>query len=478
MVGGDLGGGNGFLPVYLLNLDGWYGGSTGGVFTYYYVDLSPLWDISPSIKVGFSLYSNSSVTNDGVYIDNVWLNVQDLLVTGHDYVSSDGTSMATPHVSGLAGLVLAQYPTITLQELKDRILHGVDVLPNLIGKVRMGGRINAYRALHPNPTYPDADSDGMPDYWEVQYGLNFQDPSDADADPDGDGLTNLQEYGAGTDPTNSDTDSDGMSDDWEVQYGLDPLDPADADVDGDGDGYTNAEEYQRGTDPTDPNSHPFSIVAGLGETSDGYIEAFAEDYSHADWLRIPWNAYNSSNGEARIATGDIDGDGKDEIVVGLGPVPGDPALPGGRFELLDDDYTHLGWGQVQWTGYNSANGESWPACGDVDGDGQDEIVIGLGSGSGGWFEVFEYSAGNVTHRDWIYVNWKGYNTSNGETRPACGDVDADGRDEIVVGLGGGSGGYLEVLDDASGAYAHMAWPMVQWKGYNTANGETWPAVRQ
>jgi hypothetical protein len=219
------------------------------------------------------------------------------------------------------------------------------------------------------------------------------------------------------------------------------------------------------------------VVSGLGETSGGWTEAFVDDYSHADWLRVGWDAYNSANGEVRLAKGDVDGDGKDEFVLGLGPVPGDPALPGGRFEVLDDDYTHLGWGQVQWPGYNSANGESWPACGDVDGDGQDEIVIGLGSGSGGWFEVFEYSAGNVTHRDWAYVNWKGYNTANGETRPACGDVDADGRDEIVVGLGSGAGGYLEVFDDAVGGYGHMAWPQIQWKGYDAANGETWPAVR-
>jgi hypothetical protein len=56
-------------------------------------------------------------------------------------------------------------------------------------------------------------------------------------------------------------------------------------------------------------------------------------------------------------------------------------------------------------------------------------------------------------------------------------VDADGRDEIVVGLGSGAGGYLEVFDDAVGGYGHMAWPQIQWKGYDAANGETWPAVR-
>jgi hypothetical protein len=41
----------------------------------------------------------------------------------------------------------------------------------------------------------------MPDNWESQYGLDPSDPSDASADPDNDGKTNLQEYQAGTDPT-------------------------------------------------------------------------------------------------------------------------------------------------------------------------------------------------------------------------------------------------------------------------------------
>jgi hypothetical protein len=49
----------------------------------------------------------------------------------------------------------------------------------------------------------DADGDGMTNAWEVAYGLNRLDPSDAGNDPDGDGFTNLQEFQAGTDPTNS-----------------------------------------------------------------------------------------------------------------------------------------------------------------------------------------------------------------------------------------------------------------------------------
>jgi hypothetical protein len=58
----------------------------------------------------------------------------------------------------------------------------------------------------------DSDGDGMPDNWEIQYGLDPDDPADADYDNDGDGLTNLAEYQLGTDPTEPDTDNDGIDD--------------------------------------------------------------------------------------------------------------------------------------------------------------------------------------------------------------------------------------------------------------------------
>lgn len=48
---------------------------------------------------------------------------------------------------------------------------------------------------------PDADNDLIPDDWETQYGFSPQNPADANLDLDADGLTNLQEYHAGTDPT-------------------------------------------------------------------------------------------------------------------------------------------------------------------------------------------------------------------------------------------------------------------------------------
>ncbi|MDY6904557.1 MAG: hypothetical protein SWH61_07715 [Thermodesulfobacteriota bacterium] len=147
----------------------------------------------------------------------------------------------------------------------------------------------------------DLDGDGLPDTWEIQHGLDPSDITDAMTDndaPEGDGLTNLEEYCRGTDPINADTDGDGINDGEEFllwqnscedsdEDGLPNLIDPDADndlindgpeydywgaewdkdvdedglynlvdPDSDNDGYPDGTEIARASDPSDPASHP------------------------------------------------------------------------------------------------------------------------------------------------------------------------------------------------------------------------------
>lgn len=75
-------------------------------------------------------------------------------VPGGGYETKSGTSMATPHVAGVAGLIATAYPEAGPDEIKTRILANVDQLPSLKGKVITGGRLNAAKALEEDNILP------------------------------------------------------------------------------------------------------------------------------------------------------------------------------------------------------------------------------------------------------------------------------------------------------------------------------------
>jgi subtilisin family serine protease len=123
-----------------------YTGSTGGDFVRISDDISG-YDDEPTVHIRLRLVTDSQNTFDGVYIDDVDITSISHTYDGDEFQFLQGTSMAAPHVSGLAGLLCSAYPALPLEGLRWRILNGTDELEDLTGKVATGGRINANNSL-------------------------------------------------------------------------------------------------------------------------------------------------------------------------------------------------------------------------------------------------------------------------------------------------------------------------------------------
>lgn len=107
-----------------------------------------------------------------------------------------------------------------------------------------------------SPVLSDSDNDGMPDTWEIEYGLAANDRTNTTTDFDGDGLSNLAELQNQTNPTLTDTDNDGIWDGYEVTHSLNPLASDDAFLDKDGDRIPNIWEFTRLSSASNPTSIP------------------------------------------------------------------------------------------------------------------------------------------------------------------------------------------------------------------------------
>lgn len=99
--------------------------------------------MTSDFRFRFRLSTDHSVVYDGVYVDNIGIGIG----SSNRYGSYSGTSMAAPHVTGLAALINAEKPNFSYLDVKNTILNTVDLKSSLTGKVLTGGRINAYNAI-------------------------------------------------------------------------------------------------------------------------------------------------------------------------------------------------------------------------------------------------------------------------------------------------------------------------------------------
>ncbi len=156
-----------------------------------------------------------------------------------------------------------------------------------------------------DPRVNDTDYDTILDGWEVQYGLNPLDKSDAQEDFDNDGLANYLEFYYGCNPFSEDSDNDKIPDLWEIKYNLNPI-VFDSFLDSDGDMLINFFEFLYSTDPqvVDTDSDGLSDFLEIFEYS---TNPLLED-SDYDHLPDGWEVQNGLNPLTKDSFIDFDGD--------------------------------------------------------------------------------------------------------------------------------------------------------------------------
>jgi hypothetical protein len=202
--------------------------------------------------------------------------------------------------------------------------------------------------------------------------------------------------------------------------------------------------------PFNPNSNAGVNIAAGDVDGDGKDEiAFVPEQGEKATVKVyrynseksligEWDAFGEVKSGASIAMGDIDYDSKDEIIVGAGP-NGSPQI-----RVFEANGTPK---PIQFFAFDqSYKGGINVAAGDINNDGRDEIGVCQASGES-WCRIYFY---NNSHT--LYSEWKAYGDAPLGATIDMGDIDRDGKAEILTGASKNGGPHVRAFEANGSPY--------------------------
>ncbi len=182
------------------------------------------------------------------------------------------------------------------------------------------------------------------------------------------------------------------------------------------------------------NDGSLDIITGTGAGITGHVKAFkGTDYSEVRSF-LPYTGFA---GGVYVAAGDVNGDNFADIITGAGS-----GAPGGHVKVFDGQTG----GEIRsFFAFDGFSGGVTVASGDVNGDGRADIITGAGPGSpGGHVKVFDGTTGALGRSFFAYTGF------SGGIFVASGDVNGDSYDDIITGTDSGAAAHVKVFDGLIG----------------------------